>query len=40
MRSVTTKDIGGIVRFSVGVFNTKQEIDTTIEAIKEIADNM
>ena len=38
--TLTTKDIGGIVRFSVGVFNTKQEIDTTIEAIKEIADNM
>ena len=35
-----TKDIGGIVRFSVGIFNTVEEIDKTIEAIREIAENM
>ena len=35
-----TKEIGGIIRFSVGIFNTNEDIDKTIEVIKEISDNM
>lgn len=29
----------GVVRFSLGYFNTKEEIDKTIDALKEIANN-
>ena len=29
----------GAVRFSLGYFNTKQDIDTAIEALKQIANN-
>ena len=37
--TLKTKDIGGIVRFSVGVFNTYEEIDKTIKALYEISNN-
>jgi len=32
-----TLDIHGTVRFSIGVFNTEEHVDTAIEALREIA---
>lgn len=38
--TLKTIDKGGIVRFSVGIFNTNEDIDKTIEALREISDNI
>ena len=35
--NIGTFDIHGTVRFSVGAFTTEQDIDTAIQAVKEIA---
>jgi cysteine sulfinate desulfinase/cysteine desulfurase-like protein len=36
-RALGTLDGGGALRFSVGPFNTAQEIDRAVEAVAEIA---
>jgi len=36
-KALGTDKIGGTVRLSVGPFNTKEEIDTTVDAMKDIA---
>lgn len=35
-----TRDLGGVVRFSVGIFNTKEEIDDVIKALTEISNSI
>jgi cysteine desulfurase family protein len=36
---IGTTDVHGAVRFGIGPFNTEREIDTAIEAVKEVAAN-
>ena len=38
--TLKTKDMGGLVRFSVSYLNTNSDIDRTVEAIKEIVENI
>jgi selenocysteine lyase/cysteine desulfurase len=36
-RSLETDTRGGTVRFSLGVFNTPEQVETTVRAVAEIA---
>jgi selenocysteine lyase/cysteine desulfurase len=36
-QALGTIDTGGTVRFSLGPFNTREEIETTIQAVGELA---